>query len=89
MKKLILLCSFGLLGSFALAGNSIEKEPISLQQQSSDEVDYVYVFMNGEWTCVPVTFSCGGGGWACGYTTAEIIANALLADKIACPFGPQ
>ena len=74
MKKVILLCSFGLLGSFAFAGHEIEEK---VEVGESDGV------------CVPANLSCGVTVQVCGSTTPEIIAATMVAEKKHCPFAPQ
>ncbi len=87
MKKLILLCGFGLLGTFAMAGNEMEKEQSSYPVvEITESTNFAYVLVDGEWVCVPVTLSCGITGVACGSTTAEILANVKAAEKELCGF---
>lgn len=54
MKKLLLICIFGLLGSFTFAESNIviEATAITTSQTTLSLIDV------GERTCVPVTLSC-------------------------------
>lgn len=71
---MILLCGFGLLGTFAMAGNEMEKNAVIAENEE---------------VCIPANLSCGVTVEVCGYTTPEIITATLAAEKKHCPFAPQ
>lgn len=86
MKKLILLCSFGLLGSFAFAGNEVENRLFDLKNLTLENASILEG--QGDYICTSYEASCGVIGIICwrGTLTQGMLDNF---DKALCPLAPQ
>lgn len=69
MKKLLLLATFAVAGVISAKDNSVTKT----------EIKKAVAF-----SCVPVSYSCGVSGYACGDTVQEMLTNAWDGDALFC-----
>lgn len=69
MKKLLLLAAFGIAGMVSAKDNLMKN------------IEYKTTAAFG---CVPVKYSCGASGYACGDTTQQMVENALAGDALFC-----
>ncbi|WP_426478444.1 hypothetical protein ACP3T3_02965 [Chryseobacterium sp. CBSDS_008] len=85
MKKLILLAAFGVAGLVS-AENLVVKET-TIKEKSKKEAEAPKKETTKAQTtaaCVPVSYSCGVSGWACGATVMEMLSNAWDGDSLFC-----
>ncbi|MGV4438500.1 hypothetical protein [Ornithobacterium rhinotracheale] len=83
MKKTTYL-PFVLLGSFALASNGVgEKE--KTEKPAKTEKALQCKKTASSQACVPVTYSCGATGTACGKTVMDMVKDAWDGDNQNCP----
>ncbi|WP_313090332.1 hypothetical protein [Chryseobacterium flavum] len=79
MKKIIVLaafCTAGLMSAKSTAAQGSAEKKSEVKKETGRSA--------AAYACVPVTYSCGIKGWACGKTVMEMLENAWSGDSFFC-----
>lgn len=85
MKKILLLAAFGTVSLVSAKDLVVKETTIKEKSQKEAEAQKKETTKaQATAACVPVSYSCGVSGWACGATVMEMLSNAWEGDSLFC-----
>ncbi|MFP3833546.1 hypothetical protein [Chryseobacterium sp. SIMBA_028] len=80
MKKLFLIAAIGTTGIVSAKSAVVNNVTTKEKTESKKEASKTTAMFN----CVPVAYSCGVKGYACGSTTMQMLINAWEGENLFC-----